>query len=73
MSLLFLGLSFFLGVQTPQLKPVTVADFKRFINATQYITDAERYGWSIVQQDVYRYTTVWGHIGVNPMGKTTSF
>ena len=69
MPLFFLGLSCFLGVQTPQLKPVTVADFERFINATQYITDAERYGWSIVQQDVYRYTTVWGAYWCQPDGE----
>ena len=27
---------------------VTVSEFKRFINATNYVTDAERFGWSFV-------------------------
>ena len=27
------------------LKSVTVKDFKEFINDSNYITDAERYGW----------------------------
>ena len=42
------------------LKSVTVKDFKEFINDSDYITDAERYGWSIVQTDVYNYHVVEG-------------
>ncbi len=39
------------------LEVVTYEQFEAFVNATNYITDAEKYGWSIVQQDVYNYTT----------------
>ncbi|MEL6534922.1 MAG: SUMF1/EgtB/PvdO family nonheme iron enzyme [Bacteroidota bacterium] len=40
------------------LTVVTVADFEEFVRQTGYQTDAERYGWSFVQQDVYRYQVV---------------
>ena len=50
---------FFIGCQNnKQLVPVTVADFEAFVTATNYVTDAERYGWSIVQLDVYNYKVV---------------
>ena len=50
---------FFIGCQNnKRLVPVTVADFEAFITATNYVTDAERYGWSIVQLDVYNYKVV---------------
>lgn len=38
------------------LQPVSVAEFQAFVNATNYITDAEKYGWSIYQLDVYNFT-----------------
>ena len=53
---------------TPRLEGVSVGDFERFINATQYRTDAERYGWSIVQQNVYEYEVVWGAFWCQPDG-----
>lgn len=40
------------------LKPVSYAEFEQFVNETKYITDAEKYGWSIVQMDVFNYKTV---------------
>ncbi len=40
------------------LNPVTHAQFETFVNSTGYITDAEKYGWSIVQINVYDYITV---------------
>ena len=42
------------------LYPVTVADFEGFVRETGYVTDAERYGWSVVQLDVLNYTVVEG-------------
>lgn len=39
------------------LTPVSVADFSTFIAETNYITDAEKFGWSIVQEDVYNFRT----------------
>ena len=66
--LLFLKFLLIFSPSQPQLLPVTVGDFERFVNATQYITDAERYGWSIVQIDVYRYRTEWGAFWCQPDG-----
>lgn len=40
------------------LKPVSYGEFEAFVNATNYITDAERYGWSILQLDVYNFKKV---------------
>lgn len=40
------------------LKPVSYADFEAFVSTTDYVTDAEKYGWSIVQTDVYNFVTV---------------
>ena len=37
------------------IKPVSYAEFEEFVNETKYITDAERYGWSIVQIDVTNF------------------
>ncbi len=37
------------------LQAVSYAQFEVFINSTGYITDAEKYGWSIVQTDIYNY------------------
>ena len=50
------------------LKSVTVKDFKEFINDSDYITDAERYGWSIVQENVYDYKIVNGANWIKPDG-----
>lgn len=43
---------------TAYLHQVTVKEFEAFVNETGYITDAEKYGWSIVQQTVYDFKTV---------------
>jgi hypothetical protein len=40
------------------LKPVSYSEFEQFVNETDYTTDAEKYGWSIVQTDVYNYKRV---------------
>ena len=34
---------------------VSYAQFEEFVNETKYITDAEKYGWSIVQTDVANF------------------
>lgn len=38
-----------------RLEPVSVADFARFISETGYVTDAEQYGWSIIQDDIFNF------------------
>ncbi len=46
--------------QPTHLSPVSYSQFKAFVDDTGYSTDAERYGWSIVQVNVYDFTTVEG-------------
>ena len=70
LSLLFL--SFCFNVEEKSLNPVTVKQFKEFINATGYETDAERYGWSIVQLNVYDYKIVDGATWLRPDGDNLS-
>jgi len=41
-----------------KLSPVSYAEFEKFVKETGYITDAEKYGWSIVQIDVYNFKKV---------------
>jgi hypothetical protein len=41
-----------------KLTPVSYSQFEMFVNQTGYVTDAEKYGWSIVQTDVDHYRTV---------------
>ena len=65
-SLLFL--TFCSNVEEKSLNPVTVKQFKEFISATGYETDAERYGWSIVQLNVYDYKIVDGATWLRPDG-----
>ena len=56
-----------------QLKPVSVKDFKEFVDATGYQTDAEKYGWSIVQVDVFDFKIVNGANWLKPDGINSSF
>ena len=71
--LLFLFfLTFCSNVEEKSLHPVTVKEFKEFINATGYETDAERYGWSIVQLNVYDYKIINGATWLKPDGENTS-
>jgi len=56
---LFLFLIFFNSCKEDKiaLQAITYAQFEVFVNETGYITDAEKYGWSVVQIDVYNYIT----------------
>ena len=40
-----------------QLQVVNVSDFRDFILSTDYKTDAEKYGWSIIQEDIHSFRT----------------
>lgn len=53
-------LCLFLACQQKELtiNSVSVSQFETFVNQTGYITDAEKYGWSIVQLDVYNFKKV---------------
>jgi formylglycine-generating enzyme required for sulfatase activity len=48
------------STENSPLVVVTVKDFEVFVLETGYVTDAEQYGWSIVQQDVFTYNKVYG-------------
>ena len=50
------------------LKTVSVKEFKEFIIETGYITSAEEYGWSFVQENVYDYKVVNGANWIKPDG-----
>lgn len=56
------------------LKPVSHSQFELFVNETNYVTDAEKYGWSIVQTDVYNFKEVTNSTWRKPDGvnKVTS-
>ena len=54
------------------LKTVSVKEFKDFVNATGYVTSAEEYGWSFVQQNVYDYIVVDGDNWLKPDGTNPS-
>ena len=56
---------------TLELRPVTYAQFAEFVSATNYVTDAEKFGWSVVQVDVYNFVTVDGANWRKPDGSST--
>lgn len=70
---LFLLLVIFLSCEGERnnLKVVAYSQFELFVNETGYVTDAEKYGWSIVQQDVFNYTVVEGANWRKPDGINT--
>ena len=47
-----------------------MAEFAAFAKTTGYRTDAERYGWSIVQRDVFAFDTAEGATWRTPDGAT---
>ena len=54
------------------LKPITVKDFAKFVQQTGYITDAEKFGWSIVQHNVFDFKVVDGATWRMPNGIDTA-
>ena len=68
---LFLSLWIILCCENRQglLIPVSVIQFKDFIEATGYKTDAEKFGWSIVQTNVFDYMVVDDASWFKPDGK----
>ena len=59
-SLLFISIVFLINCTSKKnkLTPVSYNQFELFVKKTGYITDAEKYGWSIVQTDVDNFKTV---------------
>lgn len=54
------------------LEVVTVKQFGHFVAETNYITDAERFGWSFVQQDILNFTIEEGVSWRLPYGAQTA-
>ena len=70
--LFFVTLTFCCNVEQIFLKPVTVKDFKEFVSAIGYQTDAEKYGWSIVQVNAFDYKIIDGANWLKPDGENPS-
>ena len=70
--LLFLIFNSCLGEDQLNLKPVSVADFREIIDDSNYMTDAEKYGWSIVQTDAFNFKIVEGANWKKPDGINNS-
>ncbi|MEM7183152.1 MAG: SUMF1/EgtB/PvdO family nonheme iron enzyme [Spirochaetota bacterium] len=70
-AVLVILLLFFLKTNpSPRLQPVSILQFATFVKETGYITDAEKYGWSIVQKNVHSFITVKGANWRKPDGRT---
>ena len=54
-----------------ELHVVSYEEFEAFVNATGYVTDAEKYGWSFVQKDVFTFEVVDGANWRKPDGEDT--
>lgn len=52
-----------------KLEVVTYGQFDEFVKKTGYITDAEKFGWSIVQTDVFNFHKVEGANWKKPDGE----
>lgn len=52
-----------------KLEVVTYEEFDKFVKETGYITDAEKFGWSIVQTDVFNFHKVEGANWRKPDGQ----
>jgi len=50
----------FSNCKNETLHPVSVAEFSEFVEATGYVTDAEKFDWSIVQEDVFAFKVLYG-------------
>lgn len=54
-----------------KLEVVTHSQFDEFVKKTGYITDAEEFGWSIVQKDVFNFSKVGGADWKKPDGRNS--
>jgi len=70
--ILFIALASCSSPKDYNIKTVSVKEFRDFINDTGYITNAEVYGWSFVQENVYDYKVVNGANWMKPDGVNAS-
>lgn len=54
------------------LQGVSVAQFSKFVAQTKYVTDAEKYAWSIVQLTIFQFETRDSVNWRNPTGKASA-
>ncbi len=54
-SFLLLPIIFCSCKKGEKIHQVTVAEFESFVESTQYVTDAEQFGWSIIQENIYDF------------------
>ena len=66
--ILFIALASCSSPKDYNIKTVSVKEFGDFINDTGYITSAEKYGWSFVQENVYDYKVINGANWMKPDG-----
>ncbi len=59
-----------LACQEQVLHSVTTAEFEHFIQETNYVTDAEKYDWSIHQVDIINFEILGGLSWRCPDGRT---
>lgn len=64
-------LNFSCSKEKPLLKTVSFEEYEVFVSETNYVTDAERYGWSVVQIDVFNFKKVDGATWRKPDGINT--
>jgi len=62
----------FFSCQEENLHQVTVTEFSDFVMSTGYKTDAEKYGWTIVQLDIINYEILHGIDWRCPTGRVVS-
>ncbi len=70
--ILFIALASCSSPKDYNIKTVSVKEFRDFINDTGYITSAEEYVWSFVQENVYDYIVVNGANWMKPDGINVS-
>lgn len=51
---------FSVSCSEPSLHIVTVGEFQKFVEETGYVTDAEKFNWSVVQNDVLHFDILYG-------------
>ena len=66
--ILFIALASCPSPEDYNIKTVSVKEFRDFINDTGYVTSAEEYGWSFVQENVYDYKVINGANWMKPDG-----
>ncbi len=66
--ILFIALASCTSPKDYNIKTISVKEFRDFINDTGYITSAEKYGWSFVQENVYDYKVINGANWMKPDG-----